>query len=136
NGVFNNTLPDEPNFNGEKINQSFQLSWTAAPAANWNTRVYYHWTKLDTKSDHVEVGNAPITPLASGLACGNLIVAGLPTNTVGNCENEVFDYTKNNVGFDAWWKFAPNQRLGFGYDYYHVDMTRVDYDEAHWNRLW
>ena len=136
NGVFNNTLPDEPNFNGEKINQSFQLSWTAAPAANWNTRVYYHWTKLDNKSDHVEFGNAPITPLASGLGCGNLIVAGLPTNTVGNCENELFDYTKNNVGFDAWWKFAPNQRLGFGYDYYHVDMTRVDYDEAHWNRLW
>ena len=61
NGVYNNTLPDTPNFNGEHVNQSFQLAWTAMPAANWNTRVYYYWTKLDNKSDLVEFGNAPAT---------------------------------------------------------------------------
>ncbi len=52
----------------------------------------------------IEFGNAPVTPLTSGLGCGNLVVAGIPTTIVGNCENELFDYTKNNVGFDAWWK--------------------------------
>ena len=106
------------------------------PAANFNTRAYYYWTKLDNKSDLVEFGNAPTTPLASGLGCGNLVVNGIPTQTVGNCENELYNYTKNNVGFDAWWKFAPGQRLGFGYDYLNIDQTRVDYDKSHSNKLW
>ena len=136
NGVYNNTLPDTPNFNGEHVNQSFQLAWTATPAANWNTRVYYYWTKLDNKSDLVEFGNAPAQPLASGLGCGNLVVAGIPTQTVGNCDTELYNYTKNNVGFDAWWKFARGQRLGFGYDYLNIDQTRVDYDKSHTNKLW
>ena len=136
NGVYNNTLPDETNFNGEHVNQSFQLAWTATPAANWNTRVYYYWTKLDNKSDLVEFGNAPTTPLASGLGCGNLVVAGIPTQTVGNCDTELYNYTKNNVGFDAWWRFAGGQRLGFGYDYLNIDQTRVDYDKSHTNKLW
>ncbi len=106
------------------------------PAANWNTRAYYYWTKLDNKSDLVEFGNAPATPLASGLGCGNLVVAGIPTQTVGNCDNELYNYTKNNAGFDAWWKFAPGNRLGFGYDYLNIDQTRVDYDKSHTNKLW
>jgi outer membrane protein OmpA-like peptidoglycan-associated protein len=136
NGIYNNTLPDTTNFNGENINQSFQLAWTAMPAPNFNTRAYYYWTKLDNKSDLVEFGNAPVTPLTSGLGCGNLVVAGIPTQTVGNCENELYNYTKNNVGFDAWWKFAAGQRLGFGYDYLNIDQTRVDYDKSNVNKVW
>ena len=64
------------------------------------------------------------------------MVAGVPTGTVGNCENELYNYTKNNVGFDAWWRFARAQRFGFGWDYNNLDQTRVDYDKAHWNKLW
>ena len=106
------------------------------PAANFDTRVYYYWTKLQNNSDVVEFGNAPTTPLASGLGCGNLVVAGVPTQTVGNCENEHYNYTKNNVGFDAWWRFARGQPAGFGWDYNDVDQTRIDYDKSHWNKLW
>ncbi len=135
-GVYNSTLPGENNFNGENINQSFALAWTATPFANFDTRVYYYWTKLQNKSDLVEFGNAPTAPLASGLGCGNFVVAGVPTGTVGNCENELYNYTKNNVGFDAWWRFARAQRFGFGWDYNNLDQTRVDYDKAHWNKLW
>src|SRR4030095_4154897 len=135
-GVYNNTLPDSSNFNGEKINQSFQLSWTATPATNWETRVYYYWTKLQNKSDVITFGNAPLTPVPGSLGCGNFVVAGLPTSTSANCENELFDYTKNNVGFDAWWRFARGQKFGFGWDYNNLDQTRVDYDKAHWNKLW
>ncbi|MEO8303643.1 MAG: OmpA family protein [Betaproteobacteria bacterium] len=136
NGVYNNTLPDTTNFNGENINQSFALAWTAMPGANFNTRAYYYWTKLDNKSDLVEYGNAPTTALASGLGCGNLVAAGVPTQIVGNCENELYNYTKNNVGLDAWWKFARGNRLGFGWDYLDIDQTRVDYDKSHSNKLW
>jgi len=136
-GVYNDTLPHTANFNGEKINQSLALAWTAMPATNFNTRVYYYWTKQQDKSDLVEFGNAPTQPLASGLGCGNFIGAnGIPTQTVGNCDNELFNYTKNNVGFDAWWKFAPGNRFAFGWDYNDLDQTRVDYDKSHWNKLW
>jgi len=135
-GVYNNTLPDSNNFNGEKINQSFALAWTATPFANFDTRVYYYWTKLQNNSEVIEFGNAPVTPLTSGLGCGNLVVAGIPSTIVGNCENELFDYTKNNVGFDAWWKIARGQRVGFGWDYNDQNMTRVDYTDTHWNKLW
>jgi len=136
NGIYNNTLPDTTNFNGENINQSFALAWTATPFANFNTRAYYYWTKLENKSDLIEYGNAPTTPLASGLGCGNLVTNGIPTQTVGNCENELYNYTKNNIGFDAWWKFAPGNRFGFGWDYNDLDQTRIDYDKSHWNKLW
>ncbi len=57
--VYNATLPDANNFNGENINQSFQLAWTATPAANWETRVYYYWTKLQNNSEVITYGNAP-----------------------------------------------------------------------------
>ncbi len=134
--VYAPTLPHESDFNGENINQSFALAWTATPVANFDTRVYYYWTKLQNNSDLIEFGNAPTTPLASGLGCGNLVVAGVPTQTVGNCENELYNYTKNNVGFDAWWKFARGNRLGFGWDYNDLDQARVDYDKSHWNKLW
>ena len=60
----------------------------------------------------------------------------MPSQIVGNCENELYNYTKNNVGFDVWWKFLRGNRLGFGWDYNDLDQTRVDYDKSHWNRLW
>ena len=131
------TLPNQNNFNGENINQSFALAWTATPVTNVDTRVYYYWTKLENNSSLIEYGNAPTQPLASGLGCGNFTPAGgAPTQIVGNCENELYNYTKNNVGFDVWWKFLRGNRLGFGWDYNDLDQTRVDYDKSHWNKLW
>ncbi len=105
------TIADENNFHGENINQSLALAWTAQPGSGCvDTRVYYYWTKLQNKSDLVEYGNAPTNPLASGLGCGNLEVNGLPSQIVGNCDNELYNYTKNNVGFDVWWKFTRGNR--------------------------
>jgi hypothetical protein len=113
--TYPSTLPSETSFSGENINQSLALAWTATPAAGFDTRVYYYWTKLKNNSDLVEYGHAPTTPLASGLGCGNYTPAsGIPTTTPGNCDSENYNYTKNNVGFDAWWKFSRGQRLGFG----------------------
>ena len=63
-------------------------------------------------------------------------MAGVPTQINGNCENELYNYTKNNIGFDTWWKFAPGNRFGFGYDYLDIDQTRVDYDKSHTNKVW
>ncbi len=114
-GIYQPTLPDENHYNGENVNQSLALAWTANPVASVESRVYYYWTKLQNKSDVIEYGEAPDNPLASGLGCGNYTTpGGVQTQIVGNCENELYDYTKNNVGFDVWWKFARGNRLGFG----------------------
>ena len=59
----NFTNPSEGTFNGENVNQSLALGWTAHPIANVDTRVYYYWTKLQNKSDDVTYGNAPVMPL-------------------------------------------------------------------------
>ncbi len=135
--VYGATLPDQGTFNGKNTNQSLALSWTAVPVTNFNSRVYYYWTKLDSSSDQITYGNYPTQPLISGLGCGQQppAVAGT-TWPPGNCENELYNYTKNNVGFDLWWRFAQSQRLGFGYDYNHLDQTRVDYDKSSINKVW
>ena len=44
------------------------------------------------------------------------------------CENPLYAYTKNNVGFDVYWRFLPGQRLGGGYEYWNIDRNREDYD--------
>jgi hypothetical protein len=84
----------------------------------------------------ITFGNAPITPARAASAAATLSWPDCRRRISGNCENELFDYTKNNVGFDAWWRFARGQRFGFGWDYNNLDQTRVDYDKAHWNKLW
>jgi hypothetical protein len=129
------SLPQQGTFNGENVNQSFALTWTAAPVRNVDTRAFYYWTKLDNKSTQVQYGNAPTNP--TDLGCGAFRPpGGLPTQVDGNCTNDLFSYTKNNVGFDVWWKFRPGNRLGGGWDYNDLDQERPDYDKAHWNRLW
>ena len=131
----NVTLPSENVFNGENVNQSFALGWTAHPLNNVDTRVYYYWTKLDNRSDDIVFGNTPVTPLPGGLSCGDVAPpAGSPPGTAfpnGNCEPDKFNYRKNDVGFDVYWRFTRGQRLGFGYDYWDLNQTRVDYDKAH-----
>ena len=101
------------------------------------SRVYYYWTKLENNSSQITYGNAPTNPLPSGLGCGNFVdpVTGIPTTIVGNCEPELFAYTKNDVGFDVWWRFARGQRLGFGYDYLNYDTDRVDYSGYATNKV-
>ncbi len=134
NNIYTPSLPNQPSFNGDNVNQSFALGWTAMPVASVDTRVYYYWTKLDNKSDEITYGNAPTLP--TGLSCGNLSANGVPTTIGGNCENELYNYTKNDVGFDVWWRFMRGNKLGFGYDYFNIDQNRVDYDKSHTNTVW
>jgi hypothetical protein len=133
-GVFNPRCPDQP-ISTARRSISRSRSRGRDPGVKLNTRAYYYWTKLDNKSDHIEFGNAPVTPLPGASAAAT--DRGRRSDHVsGNCETSSSNYTKNNVGFDAWWKFAQGQRLGFGYDYFHVDMTRVDYDSRTRTRFW
>ena len=124
-------------FNGDYVNQSFALGWTAAPVTNVETRAYYYWTRLDEQfGRHYLRQFADAAAVQRALAAATSTAQWIPTQIVGNCENDLFSYRKNNIGFDVWWRFAKNQRLGFGYDYLNLDQDRVDYDKMHWNKLW
>ena len=76
--------PTTDTFNGENINQSFALSWTATPV---HERRHARLLLLDearrTTRRIVEYGNAPTQPLASSLGCGNFTPPdGVPTQIV------------------------------------------------------
>jgi hypothetical protein len=129
--------PDQGNFNGENVNQSFALAWTAVPVTSVDTRVYYYWTKLQNHSDEIQYGNAPTNPLAERIRLRQLH-AGWRSAIADRRQlrNDLYNYTKNDVGFDVWWRFMRGSRLGFGYDYNNLDQTRVDYDKSHVSKLW
>jgi len=85
---------------------------------NVDTRIYYTFHDRDNSSTHVEFGPA------STVSCGT------------PCENELFSYTKHNVGIEAFWRFMPGNRLGAGYDHWNNDYEgRPDYDGMRENRF-
>ena len=108
--VFAPTLPNVGTFNGKIENQTFTLALASSPIRDVDVRAFYNYYKR--KNDSTEV-------IFSGpsVNCGG-----------GPCEGLLFEYKKNNVGFDAYWRVARGQRIGFGYQYWDVDQNREDYD--------
>lgn len=108
--VFAPTLPNVGIFNGQIQNRTFTLALASSPIKDVDTRVFYNYYRR--KNDSTDV-------IFSGPAvnCGG-----------GPCEGSLFEYTKNNVGFDVYWRVARGQRIGFGYQYWNVDENREDYD--------
>jgi MtrB/PioB family decaheme-associated outer membrane protein len=111
------TNPNTEDFNGKIKNQTFTVTLASNPAKAVDTRVYYNYYKRDNESTQV------VYDAVSGLNCG------------GPCVNDLFNYRKNNFGFDAYWRFLPGNRVGGGYDYLDVKQNRVDYDDIRWNRF-
>jgi hypothetical protein len=104
------TNPDTSSYSGKVDNDTFTATFASAPARAWDTRVYYYYRKRDDRSTHVS--------FASGI------------------ENEPYSYKSNQVGFDAYWRFARGNRLGFGYDFNDTDRHgRWDYDNTEDKKL-
>jgi len=116
------TNPNVGTFNGDVENTTFSVSLASAPMKGVDTRVWYNYADRDDQSTHVEYN--PV----SGLACGTVVVGGV--SRPGPCDNELYSYTKWNVGFDAFWRFSQGQRVGGGIEYQDVDQERPDYDEV------
>ena len=105
------TGPSVPSFEGNVENETFTATYAFAPARAFDARAYYYYRKRDDTSTHVS-----FTP------------AGV--------ENEPYSYKSNNLGFDAFWRFARGQRLGFGYDFNDTDRHgRWDYDNTEDKRI-
>lgn len=113
------TNPNVSTFNGKHQDQVLNLTFASNPMRGLDTRIYYSFYDRDNKSTVVEYN-----PVA-GLNCGG-----------GVCDAELFSYTKHNVGLEGYYRFAPGQRIGAGYDHWTRDYEgRPDYDRSRENRL-
>ena len=115
---FGPTLPNVNHFTGKVQNETFTVALASHPASTVDTRLYYNYYKRN--NDSTEVIYAP----TSIVNCAG-----------GPCENDLFHFTKNNAGFDAYWRFLPQNRLGAGFDYEEIKQNRVDYDNVRFNKF-
>ena len=114
---FGPTLVNVNHFTGKIQNDTFALSLSSHPINTVDTRIYYNYYKRNNDSTDV------IYPANSFVNCG------------GPCESDRFEFTKNEFGFDAYWRFAKGNRLGAGWNYLHTDTNREDYDNIKDNRF-
>ena len=135
---YNPTLPDTGTFNGENVNQSFALAWTATPVANVDIA---RLLLLDEAAEQLRPRSSTATRRRShsraGSAAAICVVAGVPTQIVGNCEQRALRLHQEQRRLRRVVALRARQPdRGFGYDYNNLDQTRVDYDKAHWNKVW
>jgi len=102
--------PSSPTFNGDQERQTFTLGWAATPLVGLDTRVYLNWQKMNNNSTHVEFADGG--------------------------ENELWNYKKENAGFDVYYRINRGNRIGGGYDYNHITQNRFDFDDTKSNTLW
>jgi len=115
---FGPTLVNTSHFTGKNRDDTFTATLASHPLANVDTRVYYNYYKRNNDSTDV------LYPANSIVACAG-----------GPCEATLLHYTKNNFGLDAYWRFAPQNRVGGGWDYEKLTHNREDYDNIKTNRF-
>ena len=115
---FGSTQVNTSHFTGKNKDDTFTASLASHPLANVDTRIYYNYYKRDNDSTDV------VYPATSNVNCAG-----------GPCEATLLHFTKNNFGLDGYWRFAPQNRLGAGWDYEKLEHNRVDYDNIRTNRL-
>jgi hypothetical protein len=110
--------PSTNTFNGNERRQTFTAGWTATPIEKLDTRLYLNWQKLDNEGTQVV-----FCPTGAS-SCG------------GAHENHLWNYEKENAGFDAHYRIGRGNRVGAGYDYNHITQNRHDFDDTTTNLLW
>jgi len=115
---FGPTDPNVNHFTGKVDNQTFTLALASHPIQTVDTRVYYNYYKRTNDSTQVIYDANSIVNCAGG-----------------PCLNDQYAFTKNNVGFDAYWRFMPKNRLGVGWDYMKTTQNRFDYDNIKTNKV-
>jgi MtrB/PioB family decaheme-associated outer membrane protein len=116
---FGPTLVNVPNFTGKVQNDTFTVSLASHPAATVDTRIYYNYYKRNNDSTQV------FYPTNSFVACED----------VTTCTSDHYEFTKNEFGFDAYWRVNKGNRIGAGYNYLKTTQNRIDYDNIRTNKV-
>jgi len=97
-------------YDGKVKNQTFTATASSAPMKGLETRVYYNYRKRDETSTEVTFSDGAVA--------------------------EPFSYTKDNAGFDAYWRLNRANRFGGGYDWLDTKRSgRDDFDRTKDQRL-
>ena len=97
------------------------------PAAGMDSKVYYNFHKQESDSTHVQFDS-------TALNCTDFSAPSLTKPSVP-CTSEPYDYTKNNFGFNLYWRLSPQNRFGGGWDYWDVDREGTNYDNTKINAV-
>jgi MtrB/PioB family decaheme-associated outer membrane protein len=110
-GQITTDVPNASSFSGKAENQTFSITANSAPAKGWDTRLYYNYRNRDDESTFVRYPGQGV-------------------------ENSPFSYRKQNLGFDAYYRFDRANRFGIGYDHLDTDREgRHDFDSTTDHRL-
>lgn len=103
-------------FDGEIKYKTLSLSLTSNPFGFLTARVYYNYLKKENDSDRIE----------------------FIYNATSIAENELFEYKKNNFGFDLALKLPVDNKVRAGYEYLKVERNEVREDarETEDNKLY
>jgi hypothetical protein len=93
------------------------MSLNSSPAKNVDTKLYYNWYKMENNSSQIVFAGG------SQVDCG------------GPCEGLLYEYRKNNAGFDVVWRIDRANRLYGGWDYLDLDQNREDFNHVKDNRF-
>jgi len=88
-------------YDGKVKNQTFTATASSAPMKGLDTRIYYNYRKRDETSTEVTFSDGAVA--------------------------EPFSYTKDNAGFDVYWRLGRANRFGGGYDW--LDTKREGRDD-------
>ena len=108
--IFAPTQPNVGTFNGKIENQTFTLALASSPDEGCR-----HARVLQLLQAQKRFDRGHLSAVRRSTAAGRAKAC---------CSNT----TKNNVGFDVYWRVARGQRIGFGYQHWDVDQNREDYD--------
>ena len=108
---FQSTASSVPFFHGEVKTTTASVSLNSAPMRAVDTRIYYNYR--DKQNDSTQITFNPTA--ASGLQCGGAA-----------CTTELFSYTKNQAGIEAYYRINPDNRIGAGYEFEATERDRLD----------
>jgi Putative outer membrane beta-barrel porin, MtrB/PioB len=123
-GLSGNANPNRSLFTGDVIHQTASFSLNSQPLNKLDTKMYFNYNRKDNRSSQVT-----FSPLAAPAANLNL-QCPQPNGTNGPCVTEVYNYKKNNVGFEGGYRLNADNRVVAAVDYTNADYERIDYTHA------
>ena len=113
---FGPTDPNVNHFAGKIKSQTFTASLASNPSTKVDTRIYYNYYKRSNDS-------TPVVYSADSIVnCG------------GPCAGDLYEFARNNLGFDAYWRIFAKNRIGAGWDYEKTTQNRTDYNDIRNNK--
>jgi hypothetical protein len=105
--TINNITLSDSIFHGKIDTQNYNFVLTSNPLSFLNAKIYYKYYDRQNRSNQITT----VDPLFAG---------GAPF------VNQLFDYTKNNIGVDLEWSLPANFQLGTAYAWMMTNRARGD----------